>query len=203
MKKLILTAFIVLAVGTFAYAQAGRGFKGEVTVKTADQAVELAKEKAASLKGYTINSAEEVPVRRGKAYKVSATDGMKNQMYFFINPFGAVFGPITEATAKDIGFCDNKKGYAFGCPQGKKGGKRFQQQGEPIVVTAEQAKNAAEKYLQGLKGFSIDSVDSYSNKSGRYISYRVYIKDGSSNTFYLHVNPWGNISGLMSYTRTK
>lgn len=208
MKKLILVAFIVLAMGTFAFAQMGkgRGFNAEVTVTTAAQAEELAKEKATTLKGYTVGKAEEVPVRRGTAYKVSAKDGMKNKMYFFVTPFGAVFGPITEASAKNIGInncVNNNANCGYGCPQGMRGGKGFQQQGEPVVVTAEQAKNAAEKYIKGLKGYSIESVESFANRGGRYISYRVYLKDGSDNTFYVRVDPWGNIPGLMSYTRTK
>ena len=202
MKKLLFIAFIVLALGSIAFAQMGRG-QANVTVTSASQAEELARQKASTLKNYTVLSAEEVPVRRGTAYKVAAKDGMENNMYFFVTPFGGVFGPVTESYINNIGIanCMNNKNCAFGGPK-YMGGKGFNQQGEPVVITAEQAKNAAEKSLQGLKGYSIDSVESFSNRGGRYISYRVYVKDGSDNSFYVHVNPWGNVSGLMSYTRT-
>lgn len=202
MKKLLFIAFIVLALGSIAFAQMGR-FQGEVTVTSASQAEELAKQKASTLKGYTILSTEEVPVKMGTAYKVAAKDGMENNMYFFVTPFGGVVGPVTETYASDIGManCMNNKNCAFGGPKCMVG-KGFNQQGEPVIITAEQAKNAAEKTIQGLKGYSIDSVESFSNRGGRYISYRVYVKDGSDNSFYVHVNPWGNVSCLVSYTRT-
>lgn len=204
MKKILFIAFIILAIGSIAYAQMGRGFKGEVTVTNAAQAEELAKQKAAILSGYTTYSAEEVPVRRGTAYKVSAKDGAGNNMFFFVTPFGGVFGPITEDSAKNIndancfknGDCMSMGG------RGMKGMAGYKQQGEPVIITADQAKNAAEKYLQNLKGYSVESVESFSNRGGKYISYRVYVKDGSGNSFYLHVNPWGNVAGLMSYTRS-
>lgn len=200
MKRLIFIACIILAVASIAYAQMGRGFKGEVSVTSTAQAEELVKQKTASLKNYTLSTATEVPVRMGNAYKVAATDGMGNNMYFFVNPFGAVFGPVIEVSANSIsdGSCFKGDGCAFG-PRGMMG-KGFQQ-GEPVIITAEQAKNAAEKYLQSVKGFSIESVESFSTKGGKYISYRVYVKDGSDNKFYLRVNPWGNIFGLISYER--
>lgn len=204
MKKILFIAFIILAIGSIAYAQMGRGFKGEITVTTAAQAEELAKQKAATLSGYTTYSAEEVPVRRGTAYKVSAKDGAGNNMFFFVTQFGGVFGPITEDSAKNINDANcfkNGDCMAMG-GRGMKGMAGYKQQGEPVIITADQAKNAAEKYLQNLKGYSVESVESFSNRGGKYISYRVYVKDGSGNSFYLHVNPWGNVAGLMSYTRS-
>lgn len=207
MRKVIsLITILVLAVTGVAYAQMGRGFKGEVVVKSAVEAETLVKENTAQLKGFTVGTATEVPVRRGNGYKVAVTDGMQNNLYFFVTPFGGVFGPVTENAINSIcdGSCfkDGNCAMGMGGPKGMRGGKGYQQ-GEPVIITADQAKNAAEKYLLGLKGYSIDSVESFSNRGGRYISYRVYVKDGSDNQFYLHVNPWGNVFGLMSYERTK
>ena len=39
---------------------------------------------------------------------------------------------------------------------GPKTGKKGMAVGEPVIITAEQAKNAVEKYIQNLKGYYID-----------------------------------------------
>ena len=87
-------------------------------------------------------------------------------------------------------------------PKSGKGGKGMAM-GEPVIVTADQAKNAVEKYIQNLKGYYIESVESF-NRAGRGMqAYRVYVKDGSGNSFFFHVDPWGRVGGPVAYTRTK
>ena len=87
-------------------------------------------------------------------------------------------------------------------PRAGKGGKGMAM-GEPVIVTADQAKNAVEKYIQNLKGYYIESVETF-NKAGRGVqAFRVYVKDGSGNSFFFHVDPWGRVGGPISYTRTK
>ena len=87
-------------------------------------------------------------------------------------------------------------------PRAGKGGKGMVM-GEPVIVTADQAKNAVEKYIQNLKGYYIESVETF-NKAGRGVqAFRVYVKDGSGNSFFFHVDPWGRVGGPISYTRTK
>ena len=59
------------------------------------------------------------------------------------------------------------------------------------------------KYIQNLKGYYIESVETF-NKAGRGVqAFRVYVKDGSGNSFFFHVDPWGRVGGPISYTRTK
>lgn len=87
-------------------------------------------------------------------------------------------------------------------PRAGKGGKGMAM-GEPVIVTADQAKNAVEKYIQNLKGYYIESVETF-NKAGRGVqAFRVYVKDGSGNSFFFHVDPWGRVGGPISYTKTK
>ena len=87
-------------------------------------------------------------------------------------------------------------------PRAGKGGKGMAM-GEPVIVTADQAKNAVEKYIQNLKCYYIESVENF-NKEGRGVqAFRVYVKDGSGNSFFFHVDPWGRVGGPISYTRTK
>lgn len=98
----------------------------------------------------------------------------------------------------DCPLCNN----GMNGPMGAKGGKGMAM-GEPVIVTADQAKNAVEKYIQSLKGYYIESVETF-NRGGRgMISYRVYVKDGSGNSFFFHVDPWGRVGGPVAYTRTK
>lgn len=75
--------------------------------------------------------------------------------------------------------------------------------GEPVIITANQAKNAVEKYIQNLKGYYIESVEVF-NRAGKGMqAFRVYVKDGSGNSFFFHVDPWGRVGGPIAYTRTK
>lgn len=86
--------------------------------------------------------------------------------------------------------------------KGQRGGKGSAM-GEPVVITTDQAKNAVEKYIKDLKGYYIETVESF-NRAGRGMTaYRVYVKDGSGNAFFFHVDPWGRVGGPVSYTRTK
>lgn len=87
-------------------------------------------------------------------------------------------------------------------PRSGRGGKGMPM-GEPVIVTTDQAKNAVEKYIQNLKGYYIETVETF-NKAGRGMqAFRVYVKDGSGNSFFFHVDPWGRVGGPVSYTRTK
>ena len=86
---------------------------------------------------------------------------------------------------------------------GPKTGKKGMAVGEPVIITAEQAKNAVEKYIQNLKGYYIESVETF-NKAGRGMqAFRVYVKDSGSNSFFFHVDPRGRVGGPVAYTRTK
>ncbi len=83
-----------------------------------------------------------------------------------------------------------------------KGGKGMAM-GEPVIVTTDQAKNAVEKYIQNLKGYYIEAVETF-NRAGKGMqAFRVYVKDGSGNSFFFHVDPWGRVGGPVAYTRTK
>lgn len=224
MKKLLLTFLMVLSLTSFAFAQKGN-CQREVTVSSKAQAQEIVKQQVAALKGYTSFDAEEVKGRKGTAYKVPVKDGAGNKLYYMVSPFGMVFGPITNDDTKTVcnnGCMQNGNNMNNGCMYGKHGkGKHHNmnceysihnhvdcavcgkskngQNAEPVIVTAEQAKNAAEKYIQNLKGYTIENVESYSNKGQKYIRYRANLKDSNGNLFFIHVHPCGNISGLISY----
>lgn len=90
---------------------------------------------------------------------------------------------------------------AYGPRAGKNG--KGMAVGEPVIVTTYQAKNAVEKYIQNLKGYYIESVEVF-NRAGKGMqAFRVYVKDGSGNSFFFHVDPWGRVGGPVAYTRTK
>lgn len=94
---------------------------------------------------------------------------------------------------------DCYRGWGRGAGMGMRaGGKAV----KPVVTTVEQAKKAVMNEINGLKGYSITEVDTIDGRRGN-TSYRVYVKDGSNNTFFFHVNPWGNVRGPVPYTRTK
>ena len=92
--------------------------------------------------------------------------------------------------------------YGPGMGKGGRAGKGMAM-GEPVIVTTDQAKNAVEKYIQNLKGYYIETVESFNRAGGGITSYRVYVKDGSGNSFFYHVDPWGRVGGPIAYTRTK
>ena len=87
-------------------------------------------------------------------------------------------------------------------PRAGKGGKGMAM-GEPVIITADQAKNAVEKYIQNLKGYYIESVETFKKAGVGMQAFRVYVKDGSGNSFFFHVDPWGRVGGPVAYTRTK
>lgn len=87
-------------------------------------------------------------------------------------------------------------------PKAGKGGKGIAM-GEPVIITTNQAKNAVEKYIQNLKGYYIESVEAFNRVGKGMQAFRVYVKDGSGNSFFFHVDPWGRVGGPVAYTRTK
>lgn len=93
--------------------------------------------------------------------------------------------------------CNNHNHYGY------MNGKRGQAMGEPVIITNEQAKNAVEKHIQNLKGYYIESVESFNKKGYGMTFYRVYVKDSSDNSFFFHVDPWGRVNGPTAYTVTK
>lgn len=78
----------------------GRAFAGgEPVVTTLEQAKTVVKEEIKNLKGYSIVSGEAFKVHKGEAYRVYVKDGMGNNFFYFVNPWGFAAGPI-QVTSK-------------------------------------------------------------------------------------------------------
>lgn len=204
MKKFILISFIVLVLSSFAYAQMDMGgcWYNEINVTSSAQAADIVKGIIPSKDGYVITNTEEIKHRRGTSYKVSVKNKSGNIEYYVVTACGMTRGPLTLEVANS--FCNTGciNNYGHGMWHGMKGGKGIHM-GEPIIVTDSQAKNAVEKHIQQLKGYYIESVESFNKVGGGMTFYRVYVKDGSGNSFFFYVDPWGRVGGQTAYTRTK
>ena len=158
MKKLILISFLVLALGSFAYAQMGPGMgmgcwasgNGEVT--SASQAEDIIKSYLGSENG-TVTGSEAVELRRGTGYKVAVKDASGNNTYYFVTPYGMARGPFSEEVAKDFG----KFGFGMkhGMGHGMWHGYGIMNNGEPTVTTIAQAEEVVKQAISNLKGYSI------------------------------------------------
>ncbi len=222
MKRILLTIVMVLSLCTFAFANSAK-CKSEIIVTSKSQAQEIVKQKIASLKGFTSYDAVELK-DKNTVYKVEVLDASGNKMYYLVFQHGYAFGPLTANDVQKIydkcqfmrhHGCSNEQNCngqghnntcisknmeeCYGnCQQNSKNKTKNNSMCEPVVITKEQAKNAAEKYLQELKGYTIEKVAVNKRKNAKHESYVVYVKDTENNNFIIRVNAWGRVSSLMA-----
>ena len=97
MKKLILTTFIVLALGSFVYAQMGMGgcWSNGTQVTSSAQAENMVKSMIGN-NGWTVTGSKELKLRKGTGYKVEVKNTAGSTEYYVVTPFGLVQGPVTS-----------------------------------------------------------------------------------------------------------
>ncbi len=93
MKKLILTTFIVLALGSFAYAQMGMGRAGvhhNTKVVNVEEAKALVLQQTSNIKGVKVVSASEGHYHKGTMYIINVSDENGKTYEYHVNPWGEV-----------------------------------------------------------------------------------------------------------------
>ena len=170
MKKLILTTFIVLALGSFAYAQMGMGgcWSNGTQVTSSAQAENMVKSMIGN-NGWNVTGSKELKLRKGTGYKVEVKNTAGSTEYYVVTPFGLVQGPVTSETADN--FCNT-------------------------VTTISQAEELVKQAIANLKGYTITSTDEIQVHRGN--AYKVNVKDSAGNQLYYFVNPFGYVRGPLT-----
>ncbi len=191
MKKLILTTFIVLALGSFAYAQMGMGgcWSNGTQVTSSAQAENMVKSMIGN-NGWTVTGSKELKLRKGTGYKVEVKNTAGSTEYYVVTPFGLVQGPVTSETADN--FCNTGCGYGmnYGMGHGQMNNN------QAAVTTISQAEELVKQAIANLKGYTITSTDEIQVHRGN--AYKVNVKDSAGNQLYSFVNPFGYIRGPLT-----
>lgn len=206
MKKLILISFIVLALGSFAYAQMGMGgcWSNGTQVTSSAQAEDIVKGVIASKDGYAVTGSEEIQLRRGTGYKVAVKNAAGSTEYYVVTPFGFARGPVTNEVADN--FCNTGCGYGYGygihgmghgMGHGMMGrGYGMMNNGQASVTTIAQAEEIVKQAIANLKGYTITSTEEVQVRRGT--AYKVNVKDSAGNQLYYFVNPFGFARGPLA-----
>lgn len=199
MKKLILISFIVLALGSFAYAQMGMGgcWSNGTQVTSSAQAEDIVKGVIASKDGYAVTGSEEIQLRRGTGYKVAVKNAAGSTEYYVVTPFGFARGPVTSEVADN--FCNTGCGYGYGhgMGHGMMGrGYGMMNNGQASVTTIAQAEEIVKQAIANLKGYTITSTEEVQVRRGT--AYKVNVKDSAGNQLYYFVNPFGFARGPLA-----
>lgn len=198
MKKIILISFIVLALGSFAYAQMGMGgcWSNGTQVTSSAQAEDIVKGVIAD--GYTVTGSEEIELRRGTGYKVAVKNAAGSTDYYVVTPFGFARGPVTAEVADN--FCNTGCGYGYGMKHGMGHGMGrgygMMNNGQASVTTIAQAEEVVKQAISNLKGYTITSTEEVQVRRGT--AYKVNVKDSAGNQLYYFVNPFGFARGPLA-----
>lgn len=195
MKKIILISFIVLSLGSLAYAQMGMGGcwnNGAVQVTSKSQAEDIVKGIISSKEGYSVASSEEIQLRRGTGYKIAVKNAEGNTEYYVVTPFGYAKGPLTAEIADN--FCNTGCGYGHGMGHKMRHGMMNNRQ--VSVTNAAQAEEIVKQAIADLKGYKIISTDEVQVPRGT--AYRVNVTDSADNQLYYFVNPFGYARGPLT-----
>lgn len=194
MKKIILISFIVLALGSFAYAQMGMGgcWSNGTQVTSSAQAEDIVKGVIAD--GYTVTGSEEIELRRGTGYKVAVKNAAGSTEYYVVTPFGFARGPVTAEVADN--FCNTGCGYGYGMKHGMGRGYGMMNNGQASVTTIAQAEEVVKQAISNLKGYTITSTEEVQVRRGT--AYKVNVKDSAGNQLYYFVNPFGFARGPLA-----
>lgn len=199
MKKIILISFIVLALGSFAYAQMGAGMgmgcwaAGNTQITSASQAEDIIKSYLGTGNG-TVSGSEAVELRRGTGYKVAVKDDAGNTSYYLVTPYGMARGPFSEEVANNFG--QFGFGMRHGMGHGMGHGYGMMGNTEPTVTTIAQAEEVVKQAISNLKGYTITSTDELQVMRGT--AYKVNVKDSAGNQLYYFVNPYGYARGPLA-----
>ena len=205
MKKLILISFIVLALGSFAYAQMGMGgcWSNGTQVTSSAQAEDIVKGVIASKDGYVVTGSEEIQLHRGTGYKVAVKNAAGSTEYYVVTPFGFTRGPLTAEVADN--FCNTGCGYGYdynmghGMGHGMMGhGYGMMNNSQTSVTTTAQAEEIVKQAIANLKGYTITSTEEIQLRRG--IAYKVNVKDSAGNQLYYFVNQFGFARGSLTDT---
>ena len=203
MKKLILISFIILALGSFAYAQMGMGgcWSNGTQVTSSAQAEDIVKGVIASKDGYAVTGSEEIQLRRGTGYKVAVKNAAGSTEYYVVTPFGFARGPVTSEVADN--FCNTGCGYGYGYGMGHGMGHGMMgrgygmmNNGQASVTTIAQAEEIVKQAIANLKGYTITSTEEVQVRRGT--EYKVNVKDSAGNHLYYFVNPFGFATGPLA-----
>ncbi len=205
MKKLILISFIVLALGSFAYAQMGMGgcWSNGTQVTSSAQAEDIVKGVIASKDGYVVTGSEEIQLHRGTGYKVAVKNAAGSTEYYVVTPFGFTRGPLTAEVADN--FCNTGCGYGYDYNMGHGMGHSMMGHGygmmnnsQTSVTTTAQAEEIVKQAIANLKGYTITSTEEIQLRRG--IAYKVNVKDSAGNQLYYFVNQFGFARGPLTDT---
>ncbi len=205
MKKLILISFIVLALGSFAYAQMGMGgcWPNGTQVTSSAQAEDIVKGVIASKDGYVVTGSEEIQLHRGTGYKVAVKNAAGSTEYYVVTPFGFTRGPLTAEVADN--FCNTGCGYGYDYNMGHGMGHGMMGRGygmmnisQTSVTTTAQAEEIVKQAIANLKGYTITSTEEIQLRRG--IAYKVNVKDSAGNQLYYFVNQFGFARGPLTDT---
>lgn len=199
MKKLILISFIVLALGSFAYAQMGMGgcWSNGTQVASSAQAEDIVKGFIASKDGYAVTGSEAIQFHRGTGYKVAVKNAAGSTEYYVVTPFGFTKGPVSAETADN--FCNTGCGYGYGMGHGMRHGMGHGMNNyQASVTTTAQAEEVVKQAIADLKGYTITSTEEIQVRRGT--AYKVNVKDSAGNRLYYFVNPFGFAKGPLADT---
>lgn len=197
MKKLILISFIVLALGSFAYAQMGMGgcWSNGTQVASSAQAEDIVKGFIASKDGYAVTGSEAIQFHRGTGYKVAVKNAAGSTEYYVVTPFGFTKGPVSAEIADN--FCNT--GYGYGMGHGMRHGMGHGMNNyQASVTTTAQAEEVVKQAIADLKGYTITSTEEIQVRRGT--AYKVNVKDSAGNRLYYFVNPFGFAKGPLADT---
>lgn len=199
MKKLILISFIVLALGSFAYAQMGMGgcWSNGTQVASSAQAEDIVKGFIASKDGYAVTGSEAIQFHRGTGYKVAVKNAAGSTEYYVVTPFGFTKGPVSAETADN--FCNTDCGYGYSMGHGMRHGMGHGMNNyQASVTTTAQAEEVVKQAIADLKGYTITSTEEIQVRRGT--AYKVNVKDSAGNRLYYFVNPFGFAKGPLADT---
>ncbi len=207
MKKLILISFIVLALGSFAYAQMGMGgcWSNGTQVTSSAQAEDIVKGIIASKDGYAVTGSEKIKLHRDTGYKVAVKNAAGSTEYYVVTPFGFTRGPVTAEVADN--FCNTGCGYGYdysmGHGMGHGMGHSMMGRGygmmnnsQASVTTIAQAEEIVKQAIANLKGYTITSTEEIQVRRGT--AYKVNVKDSAGNQLYYFVNQFGFARGPLA-----
>ena len=199
MKKLILISFIVLALGSFAYAQMGMGgcWSNGTQVASSAQAEDIVTVFIASKDGYAVTGSEAIQFHRGTGYKVAVKNAAGSTEYYVVTPFGFTKGPVSAETADN--FCNTDCGYGYSMGHGMRHGMGHGMNNyQASVTTTAQAEEVVKQAIADLKGYTITSTEEIQVRRGT--AYKVNVKDSAGNRLYYFVNPFGFAKGPLADT---
>lgn len=197
MKKLILISFIVLTLGSFAYAQMGMDgcWSNGTQVTSSAQAEDIVKGFIASKDGYAVTGSEAIQFHRGTGYKVAVKNTAGSTEYYIVTPFGFTRGPVSAEAADN--FCNTGCGYGYGMGHGMRHGHGMNNYQASVTTTA-QAEEVVKQAIADLKGYTITSTEEIQVRRGT--AYKVNVKDSAGNRLYYFVNPFGFAKGPLADT---